>query len=257
MLMMLLFFCCYSILNHVRGAGLLSKIICYALFGVLFSAVDPVRGTIAVAQPLLLLVLVSFLAGWILLFVALNKQGQPIAKTLQAIGYGLTILGVALLAMMEASSGSATFFLITFLIGFGGAYWGYAHCWGKYFPQPLDTSAQVCVQVVDNITTKVYMPYTSTTPIPQALNWKTIGMSFRWMIFFAPKYIVSAIYQYSGAGTFIMHGVLPILMLALVGIIYRVCFDVCASKPQWNKYNVASSEIVSGFWVGIIDGLVS
>jgi len=143
---------------------------------------------------------------------------------------------------------------ILFLIGAAGYTYGYLHCWGKYFPQPLDTSAEVCVQLVDDITTKIYGPYTSTTPIPQALNWKTIAMAWRWMIFFSPLNIGVALFTlYLGAPIpeTIFLWIVTVLLLALVGPIYRICFDVCSSNPAWQNYSVASSEVFAGAVLGI------
>ena len=193
---------CYGILNRCRGAAILPKVVCYALFGVL----------------------------------------------------------ACITAYLSSLSGNAQFWGVLWLIAFLGSYFGFMWCWGKYFPDTTDTSAQTCVRIVNDITNKLYMPYTSSTPDPEVLNWKTIAMSFRWVIFFAPKYAALAAFHTAygaAADTMALAFVECLLLLALVGIIYRVCFTICAKNPAWQQYNVASSEVVTGICViGVCDWLV-
>lgn len=144
---------------------------------------------------------------------------------------------------------------VFWLLAFGGYYWGYAHCWGKYFPQPLDTSAEVCVKIVNDCTDAVYGPYTSTTPIPQALNWKTIAMGFRYTIFFAPLMILVAgltIWLGFPVADAATRGIIAILLLFVVGLLYRIGFTIAASNPAWNSYNQMISDTLVGFWLGCL-----
>lgn len=175
----------------------------------------------------------------------------------KAVCYALFGVLACVTSWMDGLTGNTGFWVILWVIAFGGSYYGFAHCWGKYFPTTLDTSAQVCVPIVDEITTKIYGPYTSTTPPEQTLNWKTIAMSWRWMIFFAPKYLfMAAFHAWFGApvNSMAFAFAICILLLAIVGPIYRISFTICASKPQWQQYNVATSEVITGICViGVCD----
>ena len=145
--------------------------------------------------------------------------------------------------------------LVFWVLASLGYTYGFIHCWGKYFPQPLDTSAEICVRIVNACTNAVYGSYTSTTPIPQALNWKTIGMGFRFMIFFAPLMIVvGGLTIWLGTDVFgaIVRTIAAILLLFVVGLLYRIGFTIAANNPALSQYNVAISEVLTGFWLGLL-----
>ncbi len=168
--------------------------------------------------------------------------------------YALEAVFLTLIAYLQGIIPGETAALAMLIIGMAGYTYGYLHCWGKYFPTPTDTSAQVCVRLVDKITTAIYGPYTSTTPIPQALNWKTIGMSWRFMIFFSPLNLgvcAYRIYMGTPAADMLAPFIITVLLLALVGPIYRICFYICEQNPAWQQYNVALSEVFTGAVLGV------
>lgn len=157
-------------------------------------------------------------------------------------------------------TGDAMFWGLLWLLSFGGSWLGFMWCWGKYFPSLIPTYDQVCVPIVDKITTALYCPYDANTPDPQVLNWKTIGMSWRWIIFFAPKYVLLTGFRYyngASADAMIEAFSICILLLALVGVLYRIGFTIAGKISGLSAYAVAISEIMTGFFViGVADWVV-
>lgn len=163
-------------------------------------------------------------------------------------------------AWTSGMAGDWQFWLVLWLLAFLGSYFGFMFCWGKYFPNDNPVYDHTCVALVDKITDTIYMPYTAETPTPQVLNWKTIGMSVRFIIFFAPKYALLAGYHVLyGAQTAQMTTAFVecLLLLAVAGPVYRFWFGVCERVTKWAQYNVAFSEVTIGFAIiGVCDWLV-
>lgn len=191
----------------------------------------------------------------ILIAYAILNRLRGNATVPKFVAYALFGVLGTILAWHSGWQASLLFWIVFWIVISLGYTYGFIHCWGKYFPQPLDTSAEVCVRIVNLCTDAVYGPYTSTTPIPRALNWKTIGMSFRFMIFFAPLQILVALAAiYLGADTVsaLTAAVIAIAMLSVVGLLYRIGFTIAANNPALAQYNVAISEVLTGFWLGVI-----
>ncbi len=191
-------------------------------------------------------------------YAALNRlRGNGTVPKI--VAYALFAVLLCVNAWIHGAALSAAQMAVLFAIGWAGTWWGFNHCWGKYFPDATDTSGKTCVPLVDKITNSIMGTYTSETPIPEAINWKTVAMSIRYLIFFAPKYVAVALLM----GIWGVHThdqaieglLIALFILALAGPTYRLGFWIAERKPQWNRYNVAFSELMIGAEFCIADGV--
>lgn len=195
----------------------------------------------------------------LIVYALLNRArgGAWLPKTICYMLFGVL---ACVTAFIDGLSGDTWFWIVLWLIAFGGSFFGFAHCWGKYFPNPTPTYDDVCVRIVNVLTTAVYGPYDASTPPDRAVNWKTIGMSWRWVIFFSPKYALLAGFHYyygASADAMLQAFLICLLLLATAGLWYRLGYVIGSSVPALAAYTILIAELCTGaFVIGVADWVV-